>query len=100
MMVDVPEPIARLLPTDPAQRGRSVLEGVVIGAYTQGIISRGRTIVPPTVLEELAHPAAPQIIGEQERGLQQGLGIKARNAQVPGSSWDPAYSPPTSPPGL
>ena len=41
-MVDVPEPIARLLPSDPAQRKRSVLEGVVIGAYTQGIISRGR----------------------------------------------------------
>ena len=42
MMVDVPEPIARLLPSDPVQRKRSVLEGVVIGAYTQGIISRGR----------------------------------------------------------
>jgi len=42
MMVDVPEPIARLLPSDPAQRERSVLEGVVIGAYTQAIISRGR----------------------------------------------------------
>ena len=42
MMVEVPEPIARLLPSDPAQRERSVLEGVVIGAYTQGIISRGR----------------------------------------------------------
>ena len=42
MMVDVPEPIARLLPSDPAQRKRSVLEGVVIGAHTQGIISRGR----------------------------------------------------------
>lgn len=42
MMVDVPEPIARLLPSDPVQRKRSVLEGVVIGAYTQGIISSGR----------------------------------------------------------
>jgi predicted HTH domain antitoxin len=42
MMVDVPESIARLLPTDPEQRRRSVLEGVVIGAYTQGVITRGR----------------------------------------------------------
>jgi predicted HTH domain antitoxin len=42
MMVDVPESIARLLPTDPEQRKRSVLEGVVIGAYTQGMITRGR----------------------------------------------------------
>jgi predicted HTH domain antitoxin len=42
MMVDVPESIARLLPTDPEQRQRSVLEGVVIGAYTQGMITRGR----------------------------------------------------------
>ena len=42
MTVEVPESIARLLPSDPEQRRRSVLEGVVIGAYTQGIISRGR----------------------------------------------------------
>jgi predicted HTH domain antitoxin len=42
MVVEVPESIARLLPGDPEQRKRSVLEGVVIGAYTQGIISRGR----------------------------------------------------------
>ena len=41
-MVDVPEQIARLLPGDPEQRKRSVMEGVVIGAYTQGIISLGR----------------------------------------------------------
>ncbi len=42
MMVDLPEPIARLLPSDPVQRKRSLSEGVVIGAYTQGIISCGR----------------------------------------------------------
>jgi predicted HTH domain antitoxin len=42
MMVEVPESIAQLLPGDPEQRKRSVTEGVVIGAYTQGIITRGR----------------------------------------------------------
>ena len=42
MMVDVPESVARLLPSDPQQRQKSLLEGVVIGAYTEGAISRGR----------------------------------------------------------
>jgi predicted HTH domain antitoxin len=42
MMVDVPESVARLLPSDPQRRLKSVLEGVVIGAYTEGVISRGR----------------------------------------------------------
>lgn len=42
MMVDVPESVARLLPADPNRRLRAVLEGIVIGAYTQGLISRGR----------------------------------------------------------
>lgn len=42
MIVDVPESIARLLPRDPNQRAQRVLEGLVIGAYTQGSISRGR----------------------------------------------------------
>lgn len=42
MIVEVPEAIARLLPGDPEQRKRSVLEGVVLGAYTQGAITRGR----------------------------------------------------------
>ena len=42
MMVDVPESIARLLPVDPQHRSRSVLEGIVIGAHTSGLISRGR----------------------------------------------------------
>jgi predicted HTH domain antitoxin len=42
MTVDVPESVARLLPADPERRAQSVLEGLVIGAYTQGVISRGR----------------------------------------------------------
>lgn len=42
MMVDVPESVARLLPSDPEGRLRRVLEGLVIGAYTQGVITRGR----------------------------------------------------------
>jgi predicted HTH domain antitoxin len=42
MMVEIPEPVGRLLPSDPEQRKRSLLEGVVIGAYTQGMITRGR----------------------------------------------------------
>jgi predicted HTH domain antitoxin len=42
MMIDVPEPVARLLPDDPERRFRALLEGIVIGAYTQGLISRGR----------------------------------------------------------
>jgi predicted HTH domain antitoxin len=42
MMVEVPEAVARLLPGDPQHRMRSVLEGLVIGAYTEGLISRGR----------------------------------------------------------
>lgn len=42
MLIEIPEPVARLLPSDPEQRTRSVLEGLVIGAHTQGLISRGR----------------------------------------------------------
>ena len=42
MSVEIPEPIAQLLPCDPASRDRSILEGLVIGAYTAGVISRGR----------------------------------------------------------
>jgi predicted HTH domain antitoxin len=41
-MVEIPEPVGQLLPSDPEQRKRSLLEGVVIGAYTRGIITRGR----------------------------------------------------------
>jgi predicted HTH domain antitoxin len=40
--VEIPEAIAQLLPGDPQTRARSVLEGLVIGAYTAGVISRGR----------------------------------------------------------
>jgi len=42
MNVDIPESLAELLPRDPESRARSVLEGLVIGACTAGIISRGR----------------------------------------------------------
>lgn len=42
MMVDVPESVAQLLPSDPERRQRSLLESIVIGAYTQGLVSRGR----------------------------------------------------------
>jgi predicted HTH domain antitoxin len=42
MNVEIPEAIAQLLPRDPQSRSRSVLEGLVIGAYTAGVISRGR----------------------------------------------------------
>ena len=42
MNVEIPESIAQLLPRDPQSRARSVLEGLVIGAYTSGVISRGR----------------------------------------------------------
>jgi|GEM_PF-2462187 len=42
MTVEIPETIGRLLPVEPAQRMRSVMEGLVLGAYTQGIITRGR----------------------------------------------------------
>jgi predicted HTH domain antitoxin len=42
MIVEIPEPIAELLPRDPESRARSVAEGLVIGAYTAGLISRGR----------------------------------------------------------
>ena len=42
MNVEIPESIAQLLPPDPVNRARSVLEGIVIGAYTAGVISRGR----------------------------------------------------------
>jgi predicted HTH domain antitoxin len=42
MTLEIPESIAQLLPRDPQGRSRSVLEGIVIGAYTAGVISRGR----------------------------------------------------------
>jgi predicted HTH domain antitoxin len=42
MNVEVPEPVARLLPDDPQLRRRAVLEGLVMRAYTAGSISRGR----------------------------------------------------------
>ncbi len=42
MTVEIPESIVQLLPRDPESRNRSVLEGLVIGAFTAGIISRGR----------------------------------------------------------
>jgi predicted HTH domain antitoxin len=42
MIVEIPESIAQILPTDPESRSRSVLEGLVIGAYTATLISRGR----------------------------------------------------------
>jgi predicted HTH domain antitoxin len=42
MIVEIPESIARLLPAEPGQRIRRVTEGLVIGAYTQGDITRGR----------------------------------------------------------
>ncbi|HZV36172.1 MAG TPA: UPF0175 family protein [Verrucomicrobiae bacterium] len=42
MTVEIPDPIAQLLPPDPNGRSRTVLEGLVIGAYTAGTISRGR----------------------------------------------------------
>jgi len=40
--VEIPESIAQLLPRDPQSRARSVVEGLVIGAFTAGVISRGR----------------------------------------------------------
>ena len=42
MNVEIPETIARLLPSEPSQRVRRVTEGLVLGAYTQGVITRGR----------------------------------------------------------
>jgi predicted HTH domain antitoxin len=42
MTVEIPETISRLLPIEPSQRVRSVMEGLVLGAYTQGLITRGR----------------------------------------------------------
>jgi predicted HTH domain antitoxin len=42
MTVEIPETIGRLLPSEPSQRLRSVTEGLVLGAYTQGLITRGR----------------------------------------------------------
>lgn len=42
MTVEIPDTIGRLLPAEPSQRERSVMEGLVLGFYTQGIISRGR----------------------------------------------------------
>ena len=42
MNVEIPETIVRLLPSEPSQRVRRVTEGLVLGAYTQGVITRGR----------------------------------------------------------
>jgi predicted HTH domain antitoxin len=42
MTVEVPETISQLLPIEPSQRQRSVMEGLVLGFYTQGLITRGR----------------------------------------------------------
>jgi predicted HTH domain antitoxin len=42
MNLEIPESIAQILPRDPQSRARSVLEGLVIGAYTAGVVSRGR----------------------------------------------------------
>jgi len=42
MNVEIPESIAQLLPRDPSCRARSVLEGLVIGAHTEGVIGRGK----------------------------------------------------------
>jgi len=42
MNVEIPDSVAQLLPRDPQSRERSVLEGLVIGAFTAGVISRGR----------------------------------------------------------
>jgi len=42
MTVEIPDLLAKLLPVEPAQRERSVTEGLVLGAYTQGLITRGR----------------------------------------------------------
>jgi len=42
MTLEIPETISRLPPNEPAQRMRSVVEGVVLGAYMSGGITRGR----------------------------------------------------------
>ena len=42
MTVEIPDLVARLLPSEPGARARSIAEGFVLGAYTQGAISRGR----------------------------------------------------------
>lgn len=42
MNVEIPDSIAQLLPREPESQARSVLEGLVLGAYTAGVISRGR----------------------------------------------------------
>ena len=42
MTVEIPEPIGQLLPLEPTERLRSVMEGLVLGAYTQGLSTRGR----------------------------------------------------------
>ena len=39
--METPEFVGELLPLEPAQRLRIVTEGLVLGAYTQGLISRG-----------------------------------------------------------
>lgn len=44
MRVEIPESIAQFLPEDPGQRARSILEALVLGAYTSGLISRGRAV--------------------------------------------------------
>jgi predicted HTH domain antitoxin len=42
MIVNVPESIANLLPNDPNNRTRAVLEAIVLRAYGMGMVSRGR----------------------------------------------------------
>jgi predicted HTH domain antitoxin len=42
MNLEIPQSIEELLPRDAEGRARSVLEGLVLGAYTAGVISRGR----------------------------------------------------------
>jgi len=42
MNVEILDSLAQLLPHDPQNRARSVLEGLGIGAYTASVISRGR----------------------------------------------------------
>ena len=47
MTVEIPDLVARLLPSEPGARARSIAEGLVLGAYTKGAISRGRACELP-----------------------------------------------------
>jgi predicted HTH domain antitoxin len=42
MNSEIPESIAQILPRDPQNRARSVSGELVIGAYTAGVVLRGR----------------------------------------------------------